>query len=284
MEPVTTTLVVTSIIGGAAGSFVKELSGNGMKWLIDLVSAQSPEMQQIAHKNVENFVNRLAARVEQLEKDIEPEKKYIFEEALKHPSSALLIKTALNNSAITDDESKHQLLAELIAQRFSASAEDLISLAGAQAAEVIKSLTGRQIKILAVLATTNLIRPTKQEIVPDLDRSRLNINSWWASNVNNYFADSDLALASSFDFEHLSAMGCLRISIGHSNFDEMMLKGIVENLDSAVVANDFYEQDWYKNIKKIWPNMGACTPSSVGTLIGVLSRDSILKTKTIMNW
>jgi hypothetical protein len=50
-------------VGGAAGSFIKEISSSGVKWLIDLVTAQSPEMQAAAKKNMENFVTRLAQRV-----------------------------------------------------------------------------------------------------------------------------------------------------------------------------------------------------------------------------
>ena len=59
MEPITT-LIISSATGGAAGSFIKELSSNGVKWLLELVTAQSPEMQTVAKKNMENFVSRLA--------------------------------------------------------------------------------------------------------------------------------------------------------------------------------------------------------------------------------
>lgn len=59
MDPFTT-LVVSSAVGGAAGSFIKEISSNGVKWLIELVTAQSPEMQAAAKANMENFVTRLA--------------------------------------------------------------------------------------------------------------------------------------------------------------------------------------------------------------------------------
>jgi hypothetical protein len=55
MDP-TTSLIISSAVGGAAGSFIKEISSNGVKWLIDLVTAQSPEMQAAAKKNMENFV------------------------------------------------------------------------------------------------------------------------------------------------------------------------------------------------------------------------------------
>ncbi|MBL7687126.1 MAG: hypothetical protein JNJ49_03755, partial [Bdellovibrionaceae bacterium] len=149
MEPMSA-LIISSAIGGAAGSFVKELSGSGIKWLVELVTAQSPEMQATAKKNMENFVTRLAARVERLEKEVPAEGSGVFQEALRHPSSALLIKTAMVDAAITDNDDKHELLSELIAQRLGAKADDMIALAGAAACGVVNSLSSRQIKVLAV--------------------------------------------------------------------------------------------------------------------------------------
>ena len=52
MDPITT-LIISSAAGGAAGGFIKEITSNGVKWLLELVTAQSPEMQTAAKKNVE---------------------------------------------------------------------------------------------------------------------------------------------------------------------------------------------------------------------------------------
>ena len=115
MEPMTT-LVISSAVGGAAGQFVTEIAKNGVTWLTDLISAHSPAMQERAKKNTERFLDRLAKRVETLEKEI-PGKEEIFEDALSHPSSALLISKALTGAAVTDSDVRHGLLSELIAQR-----------------------------------------------------------------------------------------------------------------------------------------------------------------------
>jgi len=90
MDPMTQ-LIVSSAIGGAAGSFIKEISSNGVKWLLELVTAQSPEMQAAAKKNMENFVTRLAERVERLEKEIPTDKSEIFKTSLKKPSGITVI-------------------------------------------------------------------------------------------------------------------------------------------------------------------------------------------------
>jgi hypothetical protein len=108
---------------------------------------------------MENFVTRLAERVERLEREIPADKSEIFKNSLNHPGSALLIKNAIVDSATTDNEDKHELLAELIAQRLAANADDMIALAGAAACSIVDCLSTRQIKILAILTTLKDIRP-----------------------------------------------------------------------------------------------------------------------------
>lgn len=183
MDPITT-LIVSSAVGGAAGSFIKEISSNGVKWLIELVTAQSPEMRATAKKNMENFVTRLAQRVERLENEIPADKSEIFRNSLNHPSSALLIKAATVDSATTDNDDKHELLAELIAQRLTANADDMIALAGSVACSVVISLSSRQIKILSVLSTIKSIRPLQKNTVIDLPKAKEYINGYWRNNIN----------------------------------------------------------------------------------------------------
>lgn len=278
-----TTLVVTSAVSGAAGSFIKEISSNGFKWLIELVTAQSPEMQTAAKANMENFVTRLAQRVERLEKEIPADKAEIFKDSLNHPGSALLIKTAIIDSAATDNDEKHELLAELIAHRLTANADDMIALAGSAACSIVSCLSSRQIKILAILSTLKRIRPLNRSNVIDSHIAKEHIKKWWGDNLNPLLADANFNLITDLDYEHLAAMGCIRISIASTNLSELLSKGIIES-EPTLDESDFKEQRWYEVLKQQWTGLGHSTPTSIGQLIGILHRDSKLRTSTQINW
>ncbi|MEI8025290.1 MAG: LPO_1073/Vpar_1526 family protein [Pseudomonadota bacterium] len=282
MDPITT-LAISSAIGGAAGSFVKEISTNGVKWLIELVTTQSTEMQEIAKRNMENFVIRLAQRVERLEKDIDPSQAFVFEDALKHPSSALLIKGAMIDAAATENQDKHEILSELIAQRLTAGADDMIALAGAAACNVVTSLSSRQIKALAVLVTTHAVRPLVPPTINDGAQAAVVVEKWWSDNLGPLLANSDFAASNNLDFEHLAAMGCIRISIGLQNFSEVLVSGIVQPNPAANV-DSFKGKAWFDSINSKWELLGHATPTSIGQLIGILHRDAKLGSSTKINW
>jgi len=281
MDPIST-LIVSSAVGGAAGSFIKEISSNGVKWLVELVTAQSPEMQAAAKMNMENFVMRLAQRVENLEKDIPADRSQIFKNALNHPSSALLIKAAIVDSATTDNEDKHELLAELIAQRLTANADDMIALAGTAACSVVNSLTSRQIKILAVLSTIQSVRPLQKANIANSAEAKNYTNSWWKKNIEPLIADSGFSQATALDYEHLAAMGCVRISIGSNNLAKLVSSGLIE--PEINFESEFKGQHWYDTLEAQWNGLGHSTATSIGQLIGILHRDAKLKIKTQINW
>jgi len=282
MDP-TTILIISSAVSGAAGSFIREISSNGIKWLIELVTAQSPQMQATAKINLENFVTRLAARVERLENEIPADQSEIFKNALNHPGSALLIKTAMIDSATTDNNEKHEILAELIAKRLTANADDMIALAGSAACSVVISLSSRQIKILAILSTIKNIRPLQKNNLSTPEDAKIYISNWWKNNIDPLIEDKNIDNATALDFEHLAAMGCIRISIGTCDLAKTVSSGLLF-IDPDFSEQDFIDQKWFNTLKKQWGNIGHATPTSIGQLIGILHRDTKLKTKTQINW
>lgn len=283
MDP-STSLIVTAAVSGAAGSFIEKIASNGMQWLFALVTAQSPEMQAMAKKNMENFVVRLAERVERLEREIPADKSVIFKSSLNHPSNALLIKNAIVDAATTDNEDKHALLAELIAQRLVANADDMIALAGAAACSIVDCLSTRQIKMLAILTTVKDIRPSLKikNIDNHLEASRYVIN-WWNSNVSPLVNDGIFDVATSLDYEHLAAMGCIRISIGTSDLLAVLSSNIFES-EHKLEESLLFNQNWYTSLKNQWDLLGCSTATSTGRIIGILHRDVKLKTNTQINW
>ena len=270
-----TNLIVSASVGGAAGSFIKEITSNGVKWLIDLITAQSPEMQAIAKNNMENFVTRLAMRVERLERELPAEKSEIFKNSLNHPSSALLIKNATIDAATTDNEEKHELLAELIAQRLTANADDMIAL--------VDCLSSRQIKILAVLTTVKDIRPTQKFKATDNAIVQKNINTWWNNTISPLVSDGVLKYSTPLDYEHLVAMGCIRISIGSTDLLSLLSTGMAE-IEVKLEESQLSSQNWYNSLKEQWNGLGHSTTTSTGRIIGILHRDAKLKKNTTINW
>ncbi|EFB41399.1 hypothetical protein [Parachlamydia acanthamoebae] len=85
---VAATLVISSAVGDATGSFVKELAGKGGEWLIQIVAAHSRTVQEKSQKNMEKFLYRLGERVERLEHEIPVEKRSVISEAMDHPNTA----------------------------------------------------------------------------------------------------------------------------------------------------------------------------------------------------
>lgn len=274
-----TSLIVSSAVGGAAGSFITDVSSKGVKWLIEFVTAQSPEMQASAKKNMENFVVRLSQRVARLEQEMPVEKAEIFGNALNHPGSALLIKKAM----VADNEEKHVILSELIAQRLTANADDMIALAGGAACAVITSLSSRHIKILSILATVKDIRPLEKPVITNNEQAKKYITQWWQYNLTPLTNDGVVAYATPLDYEHLAAMGCIRISIASTDLYTAISSGIVEP-KPTVLASELSDQSWHKLLVDQWQGIGTATTTSIGRLIGIFYRDSKMNTNTNINW
>ena len=169
---VTGTLLVSSAVSGAAGSLVTLLATKGVDWLIDLVATHSPAVKAKSQENMQNFLYRLAERVVRLEHEMPVGADSIFENAMEHPGTAFLISSAMKHSAITDCDEHHALLTEIIAQRLGAGANDMVTLAGTAACDVINFLSARQIHLLANLALIFDIRPL-QKVVLQKKKTRI---------------------------------------------------------------------------------------------------------------
>ena len=89
--------------------------------------------------------------------------------------------------------------------------------------------------------------------------------------------------ATPLDYEHLAAMGCIRISMGSSDLLAVLSSDIFESvykLEEPLLFN----QSWYMSLKKQWGGLGCSTATSTGRIIGILHRDAKLKTNTTINW
>jgi hypothetical protein len=278
-----TTLVISSAIAGAAGSFIKTLAEKGVEWLVQIVAAHSPEVQKKSRQNMENFLYRLGERVERLEHEVPVEKRSVINEAMDHPNTAFLIGNAMKFSAITDNEEHHALLAELIAQRLGSGGDDMVTLAGTAACGIVNSLSVRQIYFLGILAVLLDIRPLKKieiDQVPDPDQY---ICNYWDSHLSPLLDRFDFKNLTVLDLEHLIAMGCLRLGSFGKSLPHVMSKDFF-NLDFVLSESKIKDFSLYQQLQSRWELIGSSNLTSTGRLIGILHHDCIVNLKTTIDW
>jgi len=273
--------LITPVVAGAAGAFVKELANKGVDWFIQLVSSHSPEVQAQAKKNLENFLVRLASRVEALEAEIPVTQRGIFEAALSHPSSSLLMQKAMVSAAITDNDDRHEILSELIAQRLTAGAEDMIALVGGASCDVVGALSSKHIRLLGLMTRLLFIRPTPPPEISDQSQYDKYVISWCES-LGEFCRG--LETIEGIDFQHLVGLSCISMSIGSKDLTKILALpatpgGMAPPMEQLGVF------PWWANFQKLW-HLGIkyATPTSIGSLIGTLYHDSHLKLRTQIDW
>ncbi len=267
-------------IGGAVGGFVSVLTTNALTW----VSHRLQLTQGKAEKNIKKFTKKLSHRLERLEYELDELKKSVFQDALESPNTAFLFEKAIRESAATDCDERHALLAELIAQRLSAGGEDMIALAGNTACGLINFLSVRQINLLALLAVLYEVRPLQKQTTPqDVDQASRYILNWWESQLSKTLQNFDIKTINRLDIEHLASLGCLRISIGSKSFKSIISSNILDK-DIALSENLLNSASWYTSLKSQENSLSHCSLTTTGILIGILHFDSLNNTKTVINW
>lgn len=274
--------LITPMIAGAAGAFVKELAHKGVDWLIQIVGSHSHAVQQQAKENVQNFLVRLAERVERLEAEIPTENKIIFEDALCHPSSSLLIQKAMVAAAITDNDDRHEILSQLIAQRLTAGADDIIALVGSAACDVVSALASKHIKLLALMARLFRIKSIGIPIINDQDEYDRYVLSWFSVLELIFDELEDIKM---IDLEHLEGLSCI-------SFPPIIRKR--KHIFSIPVKPNQLEptysllesENWWLKLDNLF-KIGLFKNSqltSIGSLIGIIYHDKIIKNRTILRW
>ncbi len=264
--------MVPIVVGGAAGACISTYAVRAGDWLIERYRSHSPKVQAEAQKNAQNYLDRLAQRVERLEQEY-PSAKDLIDEALDHPSTALLMQKALISAAATDNETRQTLLTELIAQRLTAGPEDNIALIGSAAVDVIGSLSVRQIQILG--AITRLYNPPYSEVQSFSSQEEFEaaLLSWWG--------DLDALLqglesTKTLDFDHLEGVSCIRVNSIYLDLARV-LKGPFDDVAYAVDLDIFKKEPWWERFQYLW-NCGLrnVSATSIGFLIGMLYDEMIL--------
>ena len=273
--------IITPVLAGAAGSLIVKLTDKSVDWLIQLVAHHSPAVQEKAEKNLQNFVNRLAKRVEQLEADLPIDQRGVFEDALNHPSSSLLMQKAMVSAATTENDDRHTILSELIAQRLTAGADDMVALVGGASCDVINSLSSKHIKLLGLIVRLYSIRPDQPPDIRDKDAYNKYLISWW-----EVMGDlcKDIKEIHRIDLDHLVGLSCIRMSIVSTNLGKLLNLPLKTEKMEVNMA-EFEALAWWQIFHKIWDSgLDHAKPTSIGALIGTLYHDSYLKSITAFRW
>ncbi|MCK8518531.1 LPO_1073/Vpar_1526 family protein [Methanoculleus sp. 7T] len=276
--------LVPAILAGAAGNCISECAKRGCDWLVEKYRPHSPKVQAKAQENAQNYLDRLAQRVERLEKEY-PSAKSLIDEALDHPGTALLIQKALISAAATDNETRHALLTELIAQRLTAEPEDNIALIGSAACDVIGSLSTRQIQTLGVMARVFYIPGLKNPPqFPNQNEYDAVLLAWWSA-LDTLLQGLDQM--SGLDLMHLEALSCITINralIGGIDLTATINRPFA-NERFFTKTDTFKRQPWYPQFQKIWEGrIQRCSLTSVGILIGTLYHDMALNEHTAVKF
>jgi|LSQX01.2.fsa_nt_gb hypothetical protein len=276
--------LVPMVLAGAAGSFIAEYATRSCDWLAEKFRPHTLKVQENAQRNTQNFLDRLAHRVERLEKEY-PSAKSLIEEALDHPGTVLLMQKALISAATTDNETRHALLTELIAQRLTAEPEDTVALIGSAACDVIGSLSTRQIQILGAMARLSYI-PGPKDLPPFSNQDEYDavLLAWWGA-LDTLLQGLDQM--GSLDFTHLEALSCItrnRALIGSVSLIAFLNRPCA-NKEFFTNVDTFEKQSWYPQFQQIWEGrIERCALTSVGILIGILYHDMALKEHTAVNF
>ena len=278
---VTPDLVVTALVSGAAGGFVKETIASGSQWLRDRFAHHSEKAQKRARDNASDFLNELAPRIKKLEENSDFLKQKI-ESAMSQPDFSMLMQHALLSAAQTESKEKHILLAQVVSDRLRTDADTVLALTSQMACEAISHITSQQMRVLGLHYTLGHTRfptsnaPTSPELLRML---RL---EWIEHTLAPY---KDLQF-SRLDLMHLDALGCQGAHYGFLSPD---LAGMLSRATGSIEFEyeHFVQTELGRHILELFERQGLNGTSlqSTGSLIGMYVSDQLANRPTdITTW
>ena len=263
--------LVTPFLTGDAGKLLNQLCDKGAEWLVELVSSHSPAVQAQAQVNLQSFFYRLAKRIEQLEAELPAPHKKVFGEALNQPNSSLLMQKVMVSAATTENDYKHAIFSELIAQRITAEPDDMVTLLGAASCDVVNAFSSKHIRLLGMIVHLFSIRPLQTPKIKDQESYDKYVISWWEPLGE---LCKDLEDTNNFDLMHLVGLSCIRIGIGSQDLVNLLTLP-VKSEKMMPTMEKFEALPWWPSFCKLWDvGLGNVTPTSIGTLIGTLYHNS----------
>lgn len=262
-------IALGAAIGGGAGKFVEKAWDSGEKWVVSYFANHQDKAREKAEENSADFLKKLGERVSELENS-----NNISEEALvtaqEHPDFSVVLQKAMLSAAQTENESKHDLLSRLVAERIQASPESMLSMASKMACDAISYTTPNQLAILGLLANILYINPNglfhESQHMPWL---QARLAPFLSVNPNH------------IDYTHLESLSCLK-------FESFITRDLSQILDQKIGSGFNYEQfkssQLGEKVLSVWEDgaLKSCQLTSVGQILGVMVSDQYVGGKTSM--
>lgn len=246
-------VLLAGAAGGAAGKFTEIAMETGKQWIGNYFNNHQPKAQQQAQQNGLDFLTELATRVQTLERNNQVTQEKI-EKIQEDPDFSAALQKALISSAQTQNKEKHQVLAEILAQRLTVESESLEALTTKMSLDVVSFLTSNQLNILGLITFLYSLAP-----IVTLDSFSYEI--WIIDSLEPYL---DIEISDT-DLMHLETLSCLKINqmLGKD------LQGILKRKNYGTsLSSGFYETEEYKKIEELWHRkLENVDLTSVGSLI-----------------
>lgn len=266
---ITISAAVGGAVGGATSTFIEKSMEYGSQWLKERFSSHALEAQESARENATDFIILLRDQLQHLESEsLLGSKRIVAVE--KHPQFTALMQQSILNSAQTNDQDKHDLLARLIAIRMISDSESTVSLASNLASDAIVRCTKRQLHLLALCCFLKDIRPEHP-----LDPKNYKI--WVDVFLKSILSKINDLEYKQFDINHLVAVNCVTYTRGSEGDLDMILqmKGGLDN-----IGNTLSESPFFFELKFMWDEgLSGVDLTSVGSIVGGLALEQILGSK-----
>jgi hypothetical protein len=270
-----------AVASNAAGGFVKVLTQRGFAWLDRMLESHSEAVQREVRENQDRFLLKLAGRVERLESELPPEDRHRIADALDDPDTSFLLQRACISAATSSSDDRHEILAELIAQRMSCQPDDLVALAGGAACDVVSALLPRHIRLLAFMTRLLRIRPASPFAAPDQASYDQHVTRECSAlgGMANTLRD-----VTPLDFSHLAALSCI-LYFPTSERNLVAAFSYKATPERAVTVASLKSQAWWSDVERLWQiGVKHSDLTTTGQIIGVLRYDCEMKTRTSIQW
>ena len=226
--------LATALLAGAAGGVAQEwarvaAAAAGKAW-----RGESEGSQEEALRNVQSLVALLARRTAEMEEIVgsqEAIRERLIGEA-RNPDFSFTVQQALLAAARTNNPARHEILARAVVERLLAAPDSIQGVASAAAVEALGRLSATHLELLGLAAMIYYVGPrVRAPLLPEglagADshdyQTRFKAEQafmmpaveayveWFIGCLLAYAgpAHSDLPVAASMDFAHLTSAGCI---------------------------------------------------------------------------
>lgn len=188
-------------------------------------------------------------------------KRQQLDDVSSHPQFSALLQRSVLNAAETNEKTKHELLARLVADRMQSPSETTLALASQLASDAITRSTQRQLTLMALQACIEGVRPKYQ-----MNFSMVKV---WLNVMLEPFEEFEFH---EIDARHLVAISC-------ATFDptsQRMLSVMLAMKNDGKFLRKINEIIAGTNLQTQWDHgLAGVELTSVGLIVGALAYDQL---------